>query len=234
MNVPCHLWPDTFDFETDPVCQTLFKPFIEEQMVALKAYDSFRPDNITYIFHEHTKRVADNVRAACLYIGLSKVVAQNMYWASLPHDIGKMSLPAEIWDTDEKPTETLKKHRRTHTSLGADLVHERFPDTDHPFKDLMIDIMLNHHEQMDGHGTHNIPGNQLSLPVKLVSIVEAYDGWRIYRPHFGERDISPPGVISRMREEKMHMFDPDLFEPFAEMILSTYKDTITTNPMSEI
>ena len=81
-------------------------------------------------------------------------------------------------------------------------MQEYFHDTDHPFKDLMIDIMVNHHEQMDGQGTQEKPAEELSLPVRLAAIVEAYDGWRIWRPHYGERDISIPGVLERMREEK--------------------------------
>ncbi len=96
---------------------------------------------------------------------------------------------------------------------------------DHPFKDLMLDIMKNHHEQMDGQGYHHIPGDQLSLPVRLAAIVEAFDGWSIPRPHFGDRDISIPAVLKRMETEKAGMFDPALFKAFAEMKLSGYNKT---------
>lgn len=213
-------WPDNFDFETDETCQRVFKPFIEEQIAELKAYDAQRPAGTTYIFHEHARRVAENVRKTCLHLKLSDIVANNMYWAVLPHDIGKARLPASLWDSEEKPSDNLKKLRRTHTLLGAQMVQEYFPDIHHPFKDLMIDIMVNHHEQMDGHGTHEVPGEKLSAPVRLASIVEAYDGWRTPRAHFGDRDTSPAGVLKRMREEKSHMFDQDLFEAFAAMMLT--------------
>ncbi len=78
---------------------------------------------------------------------------------------------------------------------------------------------------MDGNGTQKISGDRLSLPVRLVAIVEAYDGWRIWRPHYGDRDISPPGVLKRMRDEKgAEIFDMDLFEMFAEMKTEDYKN----------
>ena len=217
-------WPDSFDFSTDELCQSTFKPFIEEELGTLKAYDAQRPNDTTYIFHEHAQRVAENVRKTCAWMGLSEVVSNNMYWAVLPHDIGKSRLPVDVWDSEEKPTDHLKKFRRTHTLLGAQMVQEYFHDTQHPFKDLMVDIMANHHEQMDGQGTHEVAGEALSAPVRLASIVEAYDGWRIWRPHFGERDISPAAVLKRMREEKLHMFDPALFEAFAEMKMNEYKN----------
>ena len=218
-------WPDQFDFNTDKTCQTILKPFIEEQLQELKKYDEQRPDDITYIFHEHAERVAGNMKKTCLHIGLGEIVANNMYWALLPHDIGKKNLPLNVWDSEEKPTDNLKKYRRTHTLIGAQIAQEYLHDTEHPFKDLMIEIMINHHEQMDGKGTHNIPADKLTPPLRLATIVEAYDGWRIWRPHYAERDISIPGVLNRMREEKgSEIFDMELFEAFAEMKMIEYKN----------
>ncbi|MDH5723094.1 MAG: HD domain-containing protein [Alphaproteobacteria bacterium] len=217
------VWPDSFDFETDPICQERFKPFIEDELSQLKSFDGQRPENITYIFHEHAKRVSNDVYKTCLHMGLGETVAHNMKLASLPHDIGKRLLPLELWDMEEKPTNKLKKFRRTHTLLGVQIVLEYFPDVDHPFKDLMIEIMAYHHEQMNGEGTHRIAGDKLSAPVRLMSIIEAYDGWRIWRPHYGERDISVPGVLNRMREEKgADIFDMEYFEAFAEMKMIEY------------
>ncbi len=222
-----HLWPDNFDFETDETCQKIFKPFIEESLENLKQYDDQRPDDISYIFHEHALRVANNMRKTCIHMGLSNIVSNNMYWAILPHDIGKKNLPLDVWDREEKPNDNLKKYRRTHTLLGAQIVQEYFHDIDHPFKDLMIDIMAYHHEQIDGKGTQECRASYLSAPVRLAAIVEAYDGWRIWRPHFGNRDISPPSVLKRMREEKgAEIFDMDLFESFAEMKMLEYKEDI--------
>lgn len=218
-------WPDGFSFETDDVCQTRFKPFIEEQMSALAAYDAQRPEDITYVFHEHAERVAKDIERTCVHLGLSDTVARNMYWAALPHDIGKSRLPLEAWDSEEKPTDGMKKFRRTHTLLGAQIVQELFHDIEHPFKDLMIDIMAYHHEHMDGSGEHGLSGDKLSASVRLTAIVEAYDGYRIWRPHFGDRDISPAAVIEKLRREKgAEIYDMNLLNVFAEMKLSGYKD----------
>ncbi len=216
-----------FNFATDETCQNIFKPFIESEMAELASYDDKRPNDITYIFHEHARRVADNMRKTCLYMGLGEAVANNMYWAIMPHDIGKKNLPLDVWDKEEKPCNNIKKFRRTHTLLGAQIVQEYFPHINHPFKNLMIDIMVNHHEQMDGQGAHGVMGEQLSAPVRLATIVEAYDGWRIWRPHYNDRDISIPAVLKRMREEKgSEIFDMELFEPFAEMKMMEYNNSL--------
>ena len=218
-------WPDHFDLRDTPEIGERIKTFIETQMDELKAFDQERPDDITYIFHEHAARVAENVKRTCLAMGLGELVAANMYWAVLPHDIGKKLLPVDIWDQEEKPSGDIKKFRRTHTLLGAQIVQEHLYDIEHPFKDLMVDIMIHHHEQMDGNGTHNVSGDKLSAPVRLTAIVEAYDGYRIWRPHFGDRDISPPGVLKRIREEKgAEIYDMELFEAFAKMKMDDYKE----------
>ncbi len=220
-------WPKGFDFKTDETCQNIFKPFIKEQLEELKTYDALRPDDITYIFHEHAMRVATGIKNTCLYMELGNNVANNMYRAVLPHDIGKKDLPIEIWDNAEKPTGELKAQRRTHTIIGAKCVEERFKDINHPFKTLMIDIMLYHHEQRDGKGTQGIPSDELSLPVQLASIVEAFDGWHIWRPHYGDRDISVPGVLKRMREEKgSEIFNMEFFEAFAQMKMEEFEKQI--------
>ncbi len=213
-------WPDDFDFETDQICQTVFKPFIERQMHNLKAYDAKRPKNKTYVFHEHSQRVAKDVKATCEQLDLPENVANNMYWAALPHDIGKTRLPVTIWDKKEKPTEEEKKERRKHTLLGAQIVLEAFPGVDHPFKDLMVDLMIYHHEHLDGTGTHGKKAKDLSAPVRLLSIIEAFDGYSIWRTHFGDRDISPKGVFNKMRKEKgPDIFDMALLEAYADVKL---------------
>lgn len=225
--IDIHRWPNHFDFDTDPVCQAVFRPFIEEELEKLKAYDQQRPDGITYIFHEHAQRVAGNMKKTCLHMGLGNAAANNMYWAVLPHDIGKRALPIEVWDSEEKPTAQMKNYRRTHTMLGAEIVDALFPSIKHPFKDLMVEIMAYHHEQMDGKGTLGLPPEKLSKPVRLAAIVEAYDGYRIWRPHFADRDISIPAVIKRMREDKgAEIYDMELFEAFAEMKMMEYNAAV--------
>ncbi|MCB1682346.1 MAG: HD domain-containing protein [Rhodospirillales bacterium] len=218
-------WPADFDFEHDPVCQKSFRPYIEDQLQKLAAFDARRPKETTYIFHEHARRVAQDVKNACLHLHLGDAVANNMYWAILIHDIGKMQLPIEIWDKAEKPSEQMKAFRRTHTRLGADSFSRHFAHIEHPFKDLALEIMRYHHEQMDGMGTEKLPAEALSPPVRLAAIVEAFDGWSIPRPHFGKRDVKPPAVLKRMKTEKAHMFDAELLESFAEMKTAEYKKT---------
>ena len=65
-------WPDSYNFATDTVCQSVFLPFIEGEMAALKAYDAKRPADRTYIFPEHAQRVADLTQKTVLHMGFGE------------------------------------------------------------------------------------------------------------------------------------------------------------------
>lgn len=225
-----YTWPDNFDVRTDKVFQDTIKPFIESQLATLKDFDEQReawvkenlPKDYKFIyrFHEHTLRVADDIRNAALHMGLPENVAENLCWAMLPHDIGKKALPVDLWDMMEKPSQEIKDERRSHTDLGAEMALNELPE-DHPFVKLMVDIMKNHHEEIGGGGYQGLKGAQISAPVRLACIVESFDGYSIFRPHFGDRDISVSGVLKRMRDEKgPDLYDMDLFESFAAMKLA--------------
>lgn len=230
-----NIWPDDFTLTADPLFDSRIKPFITAQMDKLAALDRARAawtaENLpasyrmSYIFHEHAQRVSEDMRATALYMGLPAHAAENLYWAMLPHDIGKHALPVHIWDMVEKPEDDIKRLRRSHTDEGVAILDQELADLrDHPFVMLMRDIMRNHHEHMDGSGFRGLRGAQLSAPVRLACIIESFDGYSIPRPHFGARDISPEGVLKRMTDEKgAAMYDMDLLAQFTAMKLHQAK-----------
>jgi len=224
-------WFD-FDIRNDPVFEEIIKPFILNQMKDMELYDRKRlavNPEIKYIFHEHAERVANDVRHVAARLGQPEHVQEAMYWAMLPHDLGKKTLPIEVWDSDEKPTGEVKAFRRSHAERGLTIVDDILGDLDHPFMDLMRDVMANHHKTMfnekpDG----TLEPVEISLPVRLCCIVEGYDGYTIPRPHHLADDFSPDKVVPRALEKMRNepdkgakMFDMDMFEVFAKMKMET-------------
>lgn len=209
-------WPVDFDFETDETCQKEFLPFIEEQLKILDGYDHLRDLNSDYYFYEHALNAADDVKNTCMALGLGWRVSNNMYYATLIHDAGKPELPPETWDAEGSPTSERKAAMRAHVHLGADLFENNFPVVDHAFKKLALDIIANHHERMDGKGENKIAGADLSMPARLVCIVEDYDGRTHLRPqHVLEgRKNDPASVLDAMERKMVGAFDDDLYQAF--------------------
>lgn len=217
-----------YDFETNLVCQEQFKPFIEDCLNKLAETDRARvaayetPENkIYYIFHEHAERAAGMVRDTAKELGLDNTVSNNLYWATLAHDIGKALVSVEDWrETEGPPPADVKARRRMHTNLGVQMVNERFADIDHPFKDLMLDMIENHHERLDGKGKLGLTADQISGPVRILQIKEDLDGGMTPRTHYitEGRDLSATAVMDRMRDKKYDWFDKELFDEIDKLI----------------
>jgi HD-GYP domain-containing protein (c-di-GMP phosphodiesterase class II) len=195
------------------------KNIISYLIEKLGRYDARRPDGHPYEFHTHSKRVALSVQDLARAMGYDDNMCETLYWATLPHDVGKISLPVAIWDLENKPTDEQRTERRTHTQLGVDILSEEFGndfETD-PFLRLCHDITLYHHETLDKKGPLEIDAGILSQEVRMACICDAFDGWSVSRPHFDDRDISPAAVIHRMETEKAGQFDPDILQIFKEL-----------------
>jgi HD-GYP domain-containing protein (c-di-GMP phosphodiesterase class II) len=190
--------------------------FIVRELAALEAYDGQRPVGHPYAFHEHSKRVAADMRALADALGRND--GQILYQLTLVHDIGKRLLPVSVWDVDGKPDDATKALRRAHTSNGVKLVDDAFGADNHASElDLMRDLMAHHHEAMDGSGWMGLTGDQLSFEARMLCVCDAFDGYSTWRPHFGARDISAQGVLHRMGVEKAGQFDPDILAVFATL-----------------
>ncbi len=219
-------WPDDFDFEIDELCQTLFLPFIEEQLDILREYDKKRNPLSDYMFYQHAYDAAKAVRDTALELGLGQRVANNMYYATLIHDLGKPELPPEIWDIDGTPNAEQKALKRKHVDLGVKKFENTFNYINHPFKDLAIDIIKHHHEAVNGQGHYGLTGDEISRPAKLAAIVEHYDGLTHPRPHQIKRGdkFDAPSIFEKIETRYKGHFDQDIYAAFKAMKLNEFNN----------
>lgn len=192
--------------------------FIASEMDALEKYDAQRPAGHPYAFPDHVRRVATDMKALSLAMGQSAERAQLLHDVTLVHDAGKRLLPVDSWDLGDKPNESIRNARRKHTQLGVQILDDYFGADNHdPVLDLTRDLMLHHHEAMDGSGWLGVKGADLSLEARMLCVCDAFDGYSIWRPHFGKRDITPKGVLYRMNVEKAAQFDPEILSVFSTL-----------------
>lgn len=192
--------------------------FIELEMTRLKAYNALRPSGHHYAFHLHSQRVAKHMYKLALAMGMPEEKAVTLQLITQVHDIGKRLLPVEIWDVDGKPDEKTRKIRRGHTQLGVDIVNEHFgADNNAPALVLMRELMANHHEALNGSGWLGLRDAQLSLEARMLCVCDAFDGYSVWRPHYGRRDIRPAAVLQRMAVEKKGQFDTEILAHFAKL-----------------
>lgn len=214
------------------IIKAAYKDWTREQLQKLAQLDimrtkrlGYRPD---YAFYDHSHRVADNMRDLALKMDKGTEVAESLYLATLIHDIGKAhdDFDVEIWDYDAvdatgqplKPPESLKKQRRKHTILGVEMVKAAFPHewNSDPFLIMTCDLMIHHHEYLDGSGYLGKRSEDLSDEVRMLCICDSFDGWTIPRAHKTADQLTPHNVLNnKMRDGR---FDLTILKYFKEIM----------------
>jgi putative two-component system response regulator len=131
----------------------------------------------------HQRRVADLARAIATEMGLSADRTDCIRIASTIHDIGKISVPAEILSLPRKLTDIEFDLIKNHSQSGYEILKDiEFPGP-------VADVILQHHERMDGSGYPNgLKGEEILLEARilcLADVVEAMASHRPYRPALG-------------------------------------------------
>lgn len=132
---------------------------------------------------DHQKRVTRLARCIAEEMGLLKDRVDSICLAAALHDIGKVSVPAEILGKVEQLTESELNVLKAHSRVGYDIVRE----IEFPFP--VAQIVLQHHERIDGSGyPMRLTSKDILLEAKILSVadvVEAISFPRPYRSTFG-------------------------------------------------
>ena len=99
------------------------------------------------------------------------------------HDIGKISVPSEILTKPSRLTDLERELVKTHSQNAYDILKA----IDFPYT--IADIILQHHERMDGSGyPQGLKGEEILLEARIVAVadvLEAMSANRPYRPALG-------------------------------------------------
>jgi putative nucleotidyltransferase with HDIG domain len=106
----------------------------------------------------HQRRVATLVRAIAREMGLSANRVRAAYFAALVHDIGKVKVPTELLTKPTPLTPLELQMMRTHVEAGYEILKGvEFPCP-------IAEIVLQHHERLDGSGYPNgLKGDAIHL-----------------------------------------------------------------------
>ncbi len=148
----------------------------------------------------HQQRVSDLARSIATEMGLSADRRDFIRTASSIHDIGKISIPSEILSKPTKLTDLEFSLIKTHSQSGYDILK----DIEFPWP--VADVVLQHHERMDGSGyPQGLKGDDILLEARILAIadvVEAIASHRPYRPALGI-DVA----LEEIRKNKGILYD---------------------------
>jgi PAS domain S-box-containing protein len=131
----------------------------------------------------HQVRSANLARAIATEMGLSQEKIEGIRTAGSIHDLGKLSVPAEILSKPTKLSEIefslIKEHARNGYEILKD-VESSWP---------LAEIVYQHHERMDGSGyPRRLKGDGILIEARILAVadvMEAMTSHRPYRPSLG-------------------------------------------------
>ncbi len=131
----------------------------------------------------HQTRSADLARAIATEMGLPHEIIDAIRIAGSIHDIGKLSIPAEILSKPTKLSEIEFSLIKEHAHKGFEMLK----DVESPWP--LAEIVRQHHERMDGSGyPRNLKGEEILIEARILAVadvVEAMASHRPYRPGLG-------------------------------------------------
>ncbi|MDT8285435.1 MAG: PAS domain S-box protein, partial [Thermovirgaceae bacterium] len=126
----------------------------------------------------HQKRMADLAGAIAAEMGMDEERVGFIRLAGSIHDIGKISVPAEILSKPAKLSETEFNLVRVHPQTGYDMLK----DIDFPWP--IADVILQHHERVDGSGYPNgLKGDEMLAEARILAVADVVESMASHRPY---------------------------------------------------
>jgi PAS domain S-box-containing protein len=151
----------------------------------------------------HQRRVSDLARAIATEMNLPIDRIDGIRMAAAIHDLGKISVPAEILSRPTKLTNIEFSLIKTHSQSGYDILK----DIDFPWP--IARTVLEHHERMNGSGYPNgLTGDNLLMESRILSVADVVESMASHRPYRSALGID--AALNEISKNKRVLYDPEV------------------------
>ena len=155
----------------------------------------------------HSARVGTYSAIIAREMGLIPSIQKALRLAGLIHDIGKVGIPKAILEKPGGLTDAETAEVRKHPLLSYDII------SDVPELLAVANIVLYHHERLDGHGYPcGIAGETIPLGSRILCVADSFDAMvskRPYRPAMSVGD-----ALREVERCAGSQFDPGVVHAF--------------------
>ena len=159
----------------------------------------------------HSTRVAEYSVMIAKRMGYEGEKLEQLEFAALLHDIGKIGVPREIINKPTRLTDEEYEIIKTHPGTGANILKEV---TEMP--DIIIGARW-HHERFDGKGyPDKLAGLDIPEIARIIGVADAYDAMTSKRSY---RDVLAQEIVrGEVEKGKGTQFDPQVADIMLELI----------------
>jgi hypothetical protein len=135
-------------------------------------------------------------------LGLSGEELDLLRWAAFLHDVGKVTIPAEVLNKTETLTDEEWELVRRHPDEGARIAAPLRPWLGEWFR-----AIAEHHEHWDGGGyPRGLKGEEIGFGARIVAVADAFDVMTALRSY--RTPVNPDAARRELVNERGHHFDP--------------------------
>ncbi len=152
----------------------------------------------------HSERVRLFADLVAVELGLSAKERSKLQWAALIHDIGKITVPAEILNKKGAPTKREWEILRTHPANGEALAAPVAP-----WLGEWIHAVGGHHEKWDGSGyPRGLAGAAIPRAAAIVAVADSFEVMTAVRSY--KKAMPLPEARAELTRCAGTHFDPDI------------------------
>ena len=151
----------------------------------------------------HQSRSANLASAIATEMGLDKDKIEGIRMAGIIHDIGKLSIPAEILTKPTKLTDLEFSLVKEHAQSG----YEMLKDVESPWP--LADIVHQHHERINGSGyPRNLKVDEILLESRILAVADVVEAMASHRPYRASLGID--AALEEIEKNKGILYDADV------------------------
>lgn len=190
--------------------------FVSESMNELIKVVKQVEEKDSYTYH-HSIRVQGYSIKIAKELNLSTEEINNIYFASLFHDIGKIDIDRYILTKPGKLTDEEFAEIKRHPQAGYNMVKSTYYDE-------IADIILQHHERLNGSGYPNgLKADEILLEAKIIAVADTYDAMTSDRPY--RKGLCPKIALEELKNNSRDQYDQEIVAAFERALNKKGKRT---------
>lgn len=174
----------------------------------------------------HQKKVAYLACRIATKMKLDKERFEGLYIAAMLHDIGKIGIPSDILAKPDKLSEAEFELIKTHVQIAYDILSQiSFPWP-------VADIVLQHHEKINGTGYPNgLTGKDILLEAKIISVADVVEAITAHRPYKPALGISY--ALEEIKKYSGVYYEPDIVDACIQVCTEMNWNIVINESMPE-
>lgn len=160
----------------------------------------------------HSRRVSELCEKMGTALNMSDHEINDLRIIGLLHDIGKIAIDEHILNKPGRLTDEEYSEIKRHPEIGY-----RILSTSKEM-DRYLEVILSHHERMDGRGyPNNLGGKEIPVMARILSIIDSFDAMTCHRPYRETKSVD--AAVAELILHSGTQFDGELVDVFVNQVI---------------